>query len=155
MTLKLSEHFYLAEAQVTIHKEIDNTIPQIIIPAILNTAIGMERVRACLGDLSVTVSSWYRCPELNKAVGSQPTSQHLKGEAVDFICPVFGSPIEIAKKLQENAILIRYDQLIYEGTWVHISFNSIPGAVQRYQVLTLLKDRKYAQGITDKFGVPV
>ncbi len=32
----------------------------------------------------LTISSGYRCPALNKAVGGSPTSQHMKLEAVDL-----------------------------------------------------------------------
>ena len=152
---QLTDHFTLEEAQITTHREIDNTAPMMIISTLMKTALGMERVRACLGDKSVTISSWYRCPELNKVVGSSPSSQHIKGEAVDFITPSYGSPLAIVRKLAENKILIRFDQLILEHSWVHISFNSNPDVKPRGQVLTLLKDGKYAQGITDKFGVPV
>jgi len=152
---QLTEHFTLEEAQITNHREIDNIAPMVIIPVLMKTAMGMERVRACLEDKSIIVSSWYRCPELNKAVGSGPTSQHPKGEAVDFISPAYGSPLKIVRKLAENQILIRFDQLILEHTWVHISFQSNPDVKPRGQVLTLLSNKKYAQGITDKNGVPV
>lgn len=151
----LSEHFSWAEASVTNHREIDNVIPSSLISAIKNTARGMERVRAALGDKSISISSWYRCPQLNTAVGSASTSQHLKGEAVDFICPKFGTPLEIVRILAKYPELIRFDQLILEYTWVHISFNSDPNASQRHQVLTLLKNKKYAIGITDLNGAPV
>lgn len=152
---QLTEHFTLEEAQITTHREIENLAPMVIVPVLMKTAMGMERVRACLGDKPITISSWYRCPELNKAVGSDPTSQHIKGEAVDFICPSYGSPLNVVRKLAENQILIRFDQLILEHTWIHISFRSNPDVKPRGQVLTLLRNKKYAQGITDKNGVPV
>lgn len=153
---RLTEHFTLDEAQITNHRTIDNTAPMTIIPSLMKTAMCMERVRACLGDLPVTISSWYRNEELNKAVGGSKNSQHIKGEAVDFICPAYGSPLSIVRKLAENKILIRFDQLILEHTWIHISFNTVPGAQQRGQVLTLLSGGKgYATGITDRNGIPV
>jgi len=86
------------------------------------TAAHMERVRAALGNKSIHVNSFYRSPAVNAAVGSKSTSQHLLGEAVDFICPAFGTPVEICRKLIELHDLIRFDQLILEHSWVHISF---------------------------------
>lgn len=151
----LSEHFTLAEAQITNHREFDNIAPVTLIPNLMKTAAGMERVRACLEDKPITVSSWYRSREINAAVGSSKSSQHLKGEAVDFICPHYGGPLDVVRKLSDNKILIRFDQLILEHSWVHISFNSNPGVEQRGQVLTLLKGGNYSQGITDLNGIPV
>ena len=114
----------------------------------------MEKVRAFLGK-PISVSSWYRCLQLNREIGSKDTSQHTKAEAVDFICPAFGTPTDICKLLVANKDLIRFDQLILEHTWVHISWNSVPGSQQRGQVLSLLKDKTYAVGLTDKNGVAV
>lgn len=156
MTLKdgpISEHFSWQEAQITLHREIDNYVPDLIIPSIQNTARFMERVRALLGNVPISVSSWYRCPDLNKLVGGSIHSQHMTGEAVDFICPKFGTPLEICKHLQNYKELLRFDQLILEHTWVHISFPSVPNAIPKLQVLTLLQNkRSYAQGLTDLKG---
>ncbi len=155
MTQSLSDHFSLAEAQVTSHRDIDNFVPFALIPVVMKTALGMEKVRLLLGGNPISINSWYRNPELNLRVGGSKNSQHMKGEAVDFICPKFGSPQEIVKELMQHSLLLRYDQLIYEHTWVHISWNSIPGAKQRNQVLTLLSKGGYATGLTDKQGKPL
>ena len=62
-----------------------------------------------------------------------PTSAHCTGYAADFICPAFGTPLEIVRAIQahnahcieqcQGADVISFDQLIEEGTWVHISFD--------------------------------
>jgi hypothetical protein len=67
---------------------------------------------------------------LNKAVGGAFNSAHLSGYAVDFVCPDFGTPQKIAKHLADN--LESFDQIIFEGTWVHISF----APAERKQLLT-------------------
>lgn len=156
--MDLSEHFTLEEAtvsQTAARQGIDNSHPpQEVIDAAIKTATRIEKVRALLGA-PIHVTSWIRTPALNIALGSKTTSQHLKGEAVDFICPTYGDPAAICKLLVANADLIRYDQLILEHTWVHISWNSIPNAIQRGQVLSLIKDGAYAAGLTDKFGTPL
>ena len=137
--MMLSEHFSLAEAihsQTACRNGIDNTPPGNIIETMKVTAEGMEKIRALLGK-SIIVSSWYRCPDLNKAAGGAVTSQHLKGEAVDFICPEFGTPLDVCKKVIDSGI--RYDQIIFEFTWVHISFAENP----RHQSLELVKGIGY------------
>lgn len=83
----------------------------------------------------IYVSSGYRSPELNKHIpGSSNTSAHTLGWAVDFKCPGFGTPYEVAAKIAASGI--KFDQLIYEyGAWVHISFDPR----MRQQILTIDK----------------
>lgn len=153
----LSEHFTLEEAiesQTASRLGIDNTPTPEVRTAASKTAVKMEKVRVILNNLPIKVSSWIRVPKLNEAIGSHQGSQHLKGEAVDFICPAFGSPFEICKILVANKSLIGFDRLILEHTWVHISWKSTPNATQRGQVLSLLSDKSYATGLTDKSGKP-
>jgi hypothetical protein len=146
-----STHFSWAEAQITSHRGIDNTIPKELWPKVIYTAVGMEAVRLVLNNLPIIVSSWYRCPELNTRVGSKSTSQHLQGQAVDWICPSFGTPTQVALALREQDQFVEYDQMILEHSWIHTSF-TIPGIHPRSQVLTLLSNGKWAQGITDLNG---
>ena len=147
-----SQHFAWAEAEVTNHREFDNTVPTTLFPVIRNTAEGMERVRAILDSTPILVTSWYRSPKVNIAVGSSNlTSQHPKGEAVDFIAPRFGSPKTVCEQLVDQVQFVNFDQLILEHTWIHISFTT-PNVRPRKQVLSLLTNRRYALGLTDKHG---
>jgi len=95
-------------------------------------APGLQRLRDLLGA-PISVSSAYRSPAVNRAVGGAASSQHMLGLAADIRCASFGPPKAVAKRCMEHASSLRYDQLIWEGTWVHISF--VPG-VPRGQVLT-------------------
>jgi hypothetical protein len=147
-----SQHFTWDEADVTNHRGFDNRIPVDLFPVIINTASRMESVKSSLDFKPILINSWYRCRGLNIAVGSSDKSQHAKGEAVDFIAPKFGTPKQICERLAKYVETLKFDQLIYEHTWVHISFLSNPNIKPRMQVLTLLHNKKYAQGITDKFG---
>lgn len=84
-------------------------------------APGMERIRSLLG-MPVFITSGYRSPAVNAAVGGSAASQHMLGEAADFLAPEAGTPRSIANRLAQHQQEIRFDQLIYEGTWVHVSF---------------------------------
>lgn len=155
--ISLSDNFSLEEAtysNTANERGIDNTPSSQVVEVMKQTAFCMERVRAALGNLPLHINSWYRSPSLNAAVGSKSTSQHILGEAVDFICPEFGAPISICKKLITLSELIRFDQLIMEGTWVHISF-AISTGKPRNQVLSLLRSGSYSLGLTDKQGHPL
>lgn len=153
-TIHLSDHFTLQEASVSETAErlgMDNSVPGHLIDTLRFTAAGLERVRAALGNSPVSINSWYRSLLLNRALDSKDSSQHRTGQAVDFICPKYGSPVQIVKTLVSLKELIRYDQLILEHSWVHISFTPAP----RSQVLSLLSNKSYSTGITDKNGVPL
>lgn len=116
----LSDHFSLAELTIT-RQPIDNTPPKDLLPVLKATAEQMERVRELLDGASIIVTSGYRSPAVNRAVGGSPTSGHMKGYAVDFIAPRFGDPLAICRKLAASDL--KFDQLLQEGTWVHISFD--------------------------------
>ena len=74
------------------------------------------------------INSGYRCPMLNKEVGGQPTSQHVKGEAADVACD---KPVEMARLAA--AMCLPYDQMIIYPTFVHFS-HKLKGQ-QRAQIL--------------------
>lgn len=151
--VKLSKYFYESEttqSQLADRLGIRNIPTPEIHRIIQTTAYRMDIVREAIGA-AILVSSWYRCIELNDAIGSKRTSQHIKGEAVDFTAPHFGSPLDIAKRILSQILLIQFDQLIYEYSWVHISFQSNPQLKPRGSVLTLATDGKsYLSGLVEK-----
>jgi hypothetical protein len=120
--MKLSEHFNLDEftaSQTAVRKEIDNTPPPAVTERLRMLAATLEQVRSLLGNNPIRISSGYRSLALNRAIGSGDLSAHVLGYAVDFTCPKFGTPKEVANKIAESPI--KFDQLIYEGTWIHLS----------------------------------
>ena len=141
----LSEHFTLEEAtfsDTAVRQGINNQPSAKQFANMTLAAEGMEKVRALLGK-GIHVNSWLRLPELNVAVGGSKVSSHMDGWAIDFTCPAYGTPYDIAKALKESNIQI--DQCIYEfGRWVHVSF----APEMRGQFLTIFKpENKYVPGI--------
>ena len=93
-------------------------------------------------------SSGYRSEFLNKHIGGSATSQHCKGEAVDFEVPGVATP-ELAAWCRDN--LAAWDQLICEcwhpgksdSGWVHCSY----APPQRREVLTYQSGKGMMNGL--------
>lgn len=71
-------------------------------------------------DRPVVVSSGYRSPKINAAIGGAKNSQHTKGEAADILVP--GMSVEDVVHVIRTMGL-PFDQLINEfGSWTHVSY---------------------------------
>ena len=118
----MTEHFSLNEltaSQTATRYGIDNTPSGKPLENLRMLAVLLEQVRELLGGHSIRISSGYRSLALNRHIGSSDTSAHVFGYAADFTCPSFGTPLEVAKKIAGSNL--KFDQMIYEGTWIHIS----------------------------------
>ena len=122
--MNLTPHFSLEElvnSDTATRLGIDNTPTVEVIDNLTFLANELEYVRTILGH-PMLVSSGFRCYALNDHLGSNRTSSHTKGLAVDFICPSFGNPRSVCDAI--IAANVNYDQLILEfGRWVHLSFH--------------------------------
>lgn len=137
--MQLTPHFSLAELTVT-NQKIDNTPSKEVIEVLRTTAFYMEKVREILGNVAITINSGYRSPDVNRMVGGTSNSSHTYGYAVDFTA--YGhTPLTISNILSKSNL--KFDQLIYEKTWVHISFDPR----MRGNILTLKGKGKYVKGI--------
>ena len=113
-------------------------------------AQGLDAVRDLLGH-PLAISSGYRSPALNAAVGGVAGSQHSLGLAADFTCAAFGDPLTVAQAIVGAEIA--FDQCILEyGRWVHLSFTDAP----RRRALTIYgPDKGYQLGLWTADGVQV
>jgi zinc D-Ala-D-Ala carboxypeptidase len=121
--MKLSAHFSLEEFTIS-SKALSMGVPNQPTPAHLENlkqlADHMEKVRALFGR-PIEVTSAYRNPEVNAAVGGVPTSAHALGHAADFHVDGL-SDLNAAKVIRDSGL--KFDQLIYEkNRCVHISFD--------------------------------
>ena len=97
----------------------------------------VQPLRDAIGP--IRISSGYRSPELNRAIGGSNKSQHCKGQALDL---QFWENGEMNNKKIYDWILssgIDFDQMIneFDYSWIHISFNEFKN---RKQVLKAYKD---------------
>jgi zinc D-Ala-D-Ala carboxypeptidase len=139
---QLTAHFALEEftdSQTAARKGIPN-VPPVGSPERANlkrTADVMEEVRTLLGDKPILVSSGYRSPAVNAAVGGSKSSAHMSGLAVDFSCPGYGTPRAICVALSPHMKALGIDQLIHEfDSWVHLGLRAAD-MTPRHQALTI------------------
>ena len=86
-----------------------------------------EPLRAYVGG-PIKINSFYRSPELNKAIGGSSKSQHCHGQAID-LDDTFGrmTNAEMYEFIKEH---LDFDQMIWEfgddenPNWVHVSYVS-------------------------------
>lgn len=118
-------------------------------PQITNLKLLAEHVFQPLRDnfgVPIYVSSGYRSPKLNSAIGGSNTSQHCQGRALDLDADVFGE-ISNADIFHYIKDCLDFDQLIWEfgddsnPDWVHVSYTS--PTENRGRVLKAYKDPKY------------
>lgn len=122
MNLRLSEHFALAEmvrSQTALRRGIANQPNEEVLINLRTLCVTLlEPVRALLG-VPIQITSGYRSPLLNRAVGGAMNSAHTDGLAADII-PVGMELREAFDKIRASEI--SYDQIILEcDAWIHIA----------------------------------
>lgn len=117
---------------------IDNTpTPEAKARLVALVAHILDPLREAMG-VPIRVTSGYRSPQLNKAVGGVKASQHQRGEAVDFVC------LDMAKAFEYIKKALPFDQLIWEygddraPAWIHVSYRM---GANRRQVLRIRKPK--------------
>lgn len=131
MEIKISKHISIKEATRSNTAErlgIDNFPDS---PTLVNMQALAENVFEPLREHfghPIYITSFYRSPELNKAIGGSSKSQHCLGQAID-IDDVIGSTnnSEFFHYIKDN---LEFDQLIWEfgngdnPNWVHVSYST-------------------------------
>jgi hypothetical protein len=147
--MQLTPHFTLEElcfSQEAARAGIDNTPSREVAANLLRLAKMLEKVRALLKS-PIHISSGFRCAQLNARIGGSKTSAHLEGRAADFICPAFGTPYVVAKRIA--AARLGFDQMIHEyGRWVHIAVPRTNERADR-ELLSIFEAGRYLPGLTE------
>lgn len=145
-TMKLSKNLSLAEVtKSTTAKRlgIDNTPDEWATENLRQIAVNVfQPLREAFG-CPIYVSSGYRGPELNRAIGGSQRSQHMEGRALDLDADVYGNCTnsQIFNWIREN---LEFDQMVWEfgdsdnPDWVHVSF--VYDGVNRKRCLKACRD---------------
>jgi hypothetical protein len=145
---RVSPNITLAEAiksQTAQRKNIDNTpTPEHFANMQLLATKVFEPLRAHF-NTPIAISSFYRSPKLNKAIGGAANSQHCTGEAMDIDADIFGK-INNKQIFDYIRLNLDFDQLIWEfdnpdGTpqWLNVSYKR---SGNRKQILKAKKNQR-------------
>lgn len=123
--MRISKHFTLPEftkSATAARRGLPNIPEPEHLANLKALAIGLEQVRRLLGDQPLEITSGYRSPLVNRAVGGVSTSAHALGHAADFAHPEM-TPLEVCRAIEKSALV--FDQLIHEPSRgiTHISFD--------------------------------
>lgn len=141
--MNISEHFTLQEfitSNTARYLQIDNTPPPQVIENITFLVNNLLQPLRTEWDDIITITSGYRCKQLNDAVLGSKTSKHLKGLAAD-ICPKKGRMKDFQQFVIEFLKTHDYDECIFEKPrlhvpqWIHLS---ISPTKNRRKTFTLL-----------------
>lgn len=139
--MKKIKHFSLSEfinSATAKRQGIDNTPSFEVVDNLNRLADYLDGIREKYGK-PIFISSGYRCPLLNQAVGGASNSQHLKGLAADLICADMGKLLSIIRETGG------FDQLITEHNkgsknyWIHVSVAPVFGKPRNQVIINLVK----------------
>lgn len=125
--MKLTPNFSLDEFVHTNHRNINNSLPDELFNEAVKTCQMLERIREYLStlagkDIPINISSGYRSPKLNRAVGGSKNSDHTRAQAADWTARKFGTPYQVCKALEPKIDELGIGQIIHEyGRWIHTS----------------------------------
>lgn len=103
---------------------------------LFDLAFVLEAVRYFLGQKAIVISSGYRSPAVNAAVGGVQNSDHILGMAADIKVPGYGSPREVCEALAPHMDTLGIKQVIHEfGAWTHLSIKEPASPINK--VLTI------------------
>ncbi len=151
----ISEHIAYSEAihsEKAIELKLDNTPPDFVLAKMKITANIFELIRKRISEIRgkdspIIIDSFYRSPDVNKAVGGALDSQHMRGEAIDLNVnyPDFNRA-DLFNLIKNE---FEFDQLIYEGgtpenpAWVHVSYSSTYNRKQCLKMVMIDGHPKY------------
>ena len=154
--MQLTQHFKLSEfteSDTALRLGIDNEPNNEVVGQLIRLAAVMEMVHTAFNyavpGTFISVSSGYRCEKLERVITQKDyaawclrhnyqendeswaryfeNKAHPKGHGCDWRAPKFGAPREIVKFISAKPEIMQHiDQIIMEGTWVHIGISDNP-----------------------------
>lgn len=153
--MRLTENFYMAEfirSSMAVRLGIENRIEkhqyQDVHRNIEILALRLQQVRDIIGE-PIVITSGFRSPEVNKAVGGAERSDHLVGRAADIttadgdIRPL----LDAIRVVRDRHGLNVFDQVIvYPNTFIHVSTRGM--ATNRGEMLTFDRENGHLEELS-------
>jgi len=139
--MKLTNNFSLKEltqSQTALRNGLDNTPDEQQIDNLQNICEKILQPLREFYNLPVKVTSGFRSEQLATMIGSKPTSQHCKGEAVDFEIPGIDNKDEFTF---DQLILEYYNDTDINSGWIHVSLKNTTFENDNRQ-MSLIKDEQ-------------
>lgn len=122
--MNLSAHFTLAEltrSTTATRRGLSNEPGLEQIEALKALCVNiLEPLRELVGNRPIHINSGYRSLAVNQAVGGSRNSQHMTGEAADLTVDGM-TTAQVFDAVRASDL--PFDQVIMEGTWLHISYS--------------------------------
>lgn len=150
----LTEHFNIYEmckSETALRRGLDNRPPPFVIENLTLLCINvLEPVRNHF-NAPVKVTSGYRSPDVNVAVGGSRNSDHTRGMAADIEIP--GLPnydlaLFIAENLQFTQLILEfYTPGVPDSGWVHVSYDPRNLKCESLSAIRMAGKTIYEQGL--------
>jgi hypothetical protein len=149
--MQITEHFSKEEMEHSstgIRLGLDNSCPPELFKNMVDVAEHLEIIRSHF-NAPIHVTSCYRSPAVNEAVGGSKTSAHRFAHAADF--EVQGvSNIDVCRWVSDN--ITDYDQIIYEfgpSGWCHMGFTTGKPRRERLTATKVKGKTVYTAGLNE------
>ena len=122
--MNLTKNFKLIDftrSQTATRQAIDNTPDGDVVGNLTRLCQNILQPLRDHTGFPIIVTSGFRCPLLNVRIGGSKTSQHVFGEAADIMSTEYDER-ELFDLIRTSPL--EFDQLIYEGNWVHVSHSN-------------------------------
>ena len=126
---RISEHISYKEgikSNTATRLGIKNTPDDYQITNMVNIGVNVFEPRREYVGGPIRINSFYRCEELNRAIGGSSRSQHCEGRAIDLDDTLgHKTNAEMYQYIKDN---LSFDQLIWEfgddtnPDWIHVSY---------------------------------
>lgn len=123
--IQITKNFTLEELTRTSKAPSQSPNAQSVVNLVFLCANVLQPIRDLHGA-PIRVNSGFRSTLVNQAVGGNPTSQHLTGQAADITTGNKTSNTLLYNRIKASNI--PFDQLILEngGQWLHVSWSRNP-----------------------------